>query len=99
MLHFALLGMGLASEPLSVRAPTLWCTASFPAHIALQIIAAMHAYHTRPRSAWVLEWPAMVVLAVSQIFWARGVEEALQQGSVQVCGSLHRHSIQGRSHQ
>jgi hypothetical protein len=51
---------------------------------SVQIIAAMHAYPSRPRTAWVQEWPAMVVLAVSQIFWARGVEEALTQGTVQV---------------
>lgn len=51
---------------------------------SVQIIAAMHAYPSRPRTAWVREWPAMVVLAVSQIFWARGVEEALTQGTVQV---------------
>jgi hypothetical protein len=30
----------------------------------------------------------MVVLAVSQIFWARGVEEALMQGTLQVCCSM-----------
>lgn len=52
--------------------------------VFVQIIAAMHAYPSRPRTAWVREWPAMVVLAVSQIFWARGVEEALTQGTVQV---------------
>lgn len=52
--------------------------------LLLQIIAAMHAYPSRPRTSWVREWPAMVVLAVNQIFWARGVEEALTQGTVQV---------------
>jgi hypothetical protein len=51
-----------------------------------QVVAAMHAYVTRPRTSWVREWPAMVVLAVSQIFWARGVEEAVAAGSVQVRG-------------
>jgi hypothetical protein len=56
--------------------------------MCLQIIAAMHAYPTRPRTAWVREWPAMVMLAVSQIFWARGVEEALTQGTVQVSARL-----------
>jgi hypothetical protein len=30
----------------------------------------------------------MVVLAVSQIFWARGVEEALTQGTTQVRNSM-----------
>lgn len=49
-----------------------------------QVVAAMHAYVTQPRTSWVREWPAMVVLAVSQIFWARGVEEAVAAGSLQV---------------
>lgn len=44
----------------------------------------MHAYATRPRTAWVRDWPAMVVLAVSQIYWARGVEGAVAAGKVQV---------------
>ncbi|KAF8071068.1 Dnah1 [Scenedesmus sp. PABB004] len=48
-----------------------------------EIVAAMHAHATRPRAAWVREWPAMVVLAVSQIFWAHGVEEAVAASSVQ----------------
>lgn len=60
----------------------------FCQHLLLQIIAAMHAYPSRPRTAWVREWPAMVVLAVSQIFWARGVEEALTQGTTQVRNSM-----------
>ncbi|WIA11828.1 hypothetical protein OEZ85_011917 [Tetradesmus obliquus] len=53
------------------------------ASIRTQVVAAMHAYVTRPRTSWVREWPAMVVLAVSQIFWARGVEEAVAAGSLQ----------------
>lgn len=52
--------------------------------LILQIIAAMHAYVQRPRPSWVREWPAMVVLAVSQIFWARAVEEAVVAGDIQV---------------
>jgi hypothetical protein len=36
----------------------------------------------------------MVVLAVSQIFWARGVEEALTQGTTQVRSSLVKLSQQ-----
>lgn len=63
-----------------------------PLGLWLQIIAAMHAYPTRPRTAWVREWPAMVVLAVSQIFWASRVEEALTQGTVQV-SSTHTRSV------
>lgn len=36
----------------------------------------------RPRSTWVREWPAMVVLAVSQIFWSQGVEAAICEGTL-----------------
>eukprot|EP00955_Chlamydomonas_euryale_P117752 366496-Chlamydomonas_euryale.AAC.8 len=34
-------------------------------------------YAAKPRSEWVLEWPGMVVLVVSAIFWTRGVTDAL----------------------
>ncbi|KAF6265909.1 dynein heavy chain 2 [Scenedesmus sp. NREL 46B-D3] len=33
------------------------------ASIRSQVVAAMHAYVSRPRTSWVREWPAMVVLA------------------------------------
>lgn len=29
-------------------------------------------YVTKPRHDWVLEWPGMVVLVVTAIFWTRG---------------------------
>lgn len=35
------------------------------------------AYPTKPRDAWLLDWPGQVVLAVSQIFWTRDVVHAL----------------------
>ncbi|KAG2482389.1 hypothetical protein HYH03_018685 [Edaphochlamys debaryana] len=34
-------------------------------------------YVTRPRHEWVLQWPGMVVLVITAIFWTRGVEKAL----------------------
>ena len=37
-------------------------------------------YVTRPRHEWVLQWPGMVVLVVTAIFWTRGVEKALKVG-------------------
>ncbi|GIL57271.1 hypothetical protein Vafri_12526 [Volvox africanus] len=37
-------------------------------------------YVTRPRHDWVLQWPGMVVLVITAIFWTRGVEKALQDG-------------------
>lgn len=45
-------------------------------------MAAMAAYGTKPRPQWVTEWPAMVVLAVAQLFWSAGVEEAVAGGGV-----------------
>ncbi|GLC56009.1 hypothetical protein PLESTB_001054700 [Pleodorina starrii] len=49
-----------------------------------QVMLSMAAY-VQPgseRKQWVREWPAMVVLAVSAIFWSRQVEEAISSGSV-----------------
>lgn len=42
-----------------------------------QIMESMRAYASGSRKAWVTQWPAMVVLAVSAIFWSREVEEAI----------------------
>lgn len=35
-------------------------------------------YTQSPRKEWVLKWPAQVIIVVSQIFWTRGVTEALE---------------------
>jgi dynein heavy chain len=43
----------------------------------------MQAYATCPRAEWVREWPAMVVLAVSQIYWSRQCEAAISAGDIQ----------------
>lgn len=43
-----------------------------------QVVLAMAAYANTPRKQWVREWPAMVVLAVSAIYWSREVEEAIE---------------------
>ena len=29
-------------------------------------------YATKPRTEWVLEWPGMVVLVVTAIYWTKG---------------------------
>jgi hypothetical protein len=47
-----------------------------------QIMAAMAAYGSKPRAQWVCDWPAMVVLAATQIFWSAGVEAAVAEGAV-----------------
>jgi dynein heavy chain, axonemal len=41
-----------------------------------QLVAALAAYPVTARTAWVLQWPAMIVLAVSAVFWAARVEAA-----------------------
>ena len=43
---------------------------------------AMAAHGSKPRTQWVSEWPAMVVLSVAQVFWAAGVEGAVAEGAV-----------------
>jgi len=35
------------------------------------------AYTDVPREKWVQEWPGMVVLCVGQMFWTKGVEDAI----------------------
>jgi hypothetical protein len=42
----------------------------------------MAAFDSRPRTQWVCDWPAMVVLAVVQAFWSAGVEAAVAAGGV-----------------
>ena len=39
--------------------------------VRAQIMASMADYAVRPRPQWVRNWPAMVVLAVSAIFWSQ----------------------------
>ncbi|KAK9803422.1 hypothetical protein WJX72_010826 [[Myrmecia] bisecta] len=47
-----------------------------------QIEQSMADYCKRPRPDWVRRWPAMVVLAVSAIFWSKNVEEGIRKGNV-----------------
>jgi dynein heavy chain, axonemal len=46
------------------------------AAVHAQLVAALAAYATTPRTKWVLQWPAMIVLAISAVFWSSGVEDA-----------------------
>ena len=38
------------------------------------------SYATSKRTDWVLNWPGQIILAVSQIYWTEGVENAFAQG-------------------
>jgi dynein heavy chain, axonemal len=42
-----------------------------------QVKGAVDAYLSTRRSEWVLQWPAQAVIAVAQIYWTQGCEEAL----------------------
>ncbi|GMH41668.1 hypothetical protein BSKO_09578 [Bryopsis sp. KO-2023] len=39
-------------------------------------------YAAKPRNDWVLEWPGMVVLVVTALYWTQGVEKAIQERCV-----------------
>ena len=52
------------------------------ASVRAQTRAALTAYVTAPRTQWVLQWPAMVVIAAAGVFWARGVEDAIEKQDV-----------------
>lgn len=41
----------------------------------------MASYVEEPRSEWVLQQPAQLVIAVSQVYWCAAVEEALRSGA------------------
>jgi dynein heavy chain, axonemal len=44
---------------------------------------AVTDYITTKREDWLLKWPGQVVLAVSQIFWTRAVEDALRSAGTE----------------
>eukprot|EP00884_Botryococcus_braunii_P017802 jgi/Botrbrau1/4705/Bobra.0218s0026.1 len=50
--------------------------------VKTQMLAAMEDYVQTKRTIWARRWPAMVVLAVSSIFWSQSVEEAFQIGGL-----------------
>ncbi|GMH32802.1 hypothetical protein BSKO_00636 [Bryopsis sp. KO-2023] len=52
------------------------------ASVRHQIAIAMEAYVQVDRTQWVREWAAMVVLAVSAIYWSKEVEESIQAADV-----------------
>lgn len=52
------------------------------ASVRAQSLAALKDYAATPRTQWVLRWPAMVVLAISGVYWARGVEDGVAAGDM-----------------
>ncbi|KAK3235325.1 hypothetical protein CYMTET_54468 [Cymbomonas tetramitiformis] len=40
---------------------------------------AIQAFPNQPRSKWILEWPGQVVIAVSQVFWTKSVNDAIRK--------------------
>lgn len=74
------------------------------ASVRAQTEASLKEYPAIARTEWVKRWPAMVVLGISQVYWCRGVEGAIEgqqvdqflEQSTQVSGVLsrqaHRHA-------
>ncbi|KAI8820875.1 dynein heavy chain and region D6 of dynein motor-domain-containing protein [Fimicolochytrium jonesii] len=46
------------------------------------IIDGLASYHTKSRTAWVLDWPGQSVIACSQTYWTKEVTEAIKTGTV-----------------
>jgi dynein heavy chain len=40
---------------------------------------SVNSYANTKRTEWVLNWPGQIILAVSQIYWTEGVEDALKK--------------------
>jgi dynein heavy chain len=44
-----------------------------------QIIRSLADYKSKPRTKWVYNWPAQVILCVGQIYWTRAIEAAIEK--------------------
>lgn len=51
-------------------------------NISIQTEKSHQDYPSKQRTAWLLDWPGMVVLAIDQIYWTREVESALDIGGL-----------------
>ena len=40
----------------------------------------LKSYELKPRDEWVLDWPGMVVLVCTAVYWTKGVTEAITKG-------------------
>lgn len=58
----------------------------------------MASYPEEPRTDWVLQQPAQLVIAVSQVFWCAAVEEALRSNiPVQKLADIHEVGVPAAS--
>ena len=49
--------------------------------VRTQVVESIASYAAVPRPQWVRDWPAMVVLAVSAIYWSKECEDSISGGS------------------
>lgn len=56
---------------------------------------ALVAYPKTPRTEWSKMWPGQVVLAVSQIFWTKEVEDAITKGKLEDYVKQLKQQIEG----
>ena len=47
-----------------------------------QTFQGLEAYAVEPRNQWVQEWPGMVVISVSTVYWTKEVEQAITTGTM-----------------
>jgi dynein heavy chain len=47
-----------------------------------QTFRGLEAYAHEPRDKWVQDWPGMVVIAVSTVYWTKEVEDAIEHGTL-----------------
>ncbi|EAA13034.3 AGAP011441-PA [Anopheles gambiae str. PEST] len=56
-----------------------WVEASMLEAVRSQISASYRAYPEKTRCKWALDWPGMVVLCVSQIYWAASIHQCFRK--------------------
>lgn len=54
-----------------------------------QVLMSYRDYEINERDSWVLIWPGMVVLCVSQIYWSLDVQNSLITHMISVMESLY----------
>ena len=70
--------MSVNLHPYSVEHWLGGVEARMRASVREHVARSRGAYASSERRAWCLEWPAMVVLCVGQLYWTLGAEEAIR---------------------